>query len=813
MSKLADVHCIIRHFKIKHVLLLLITYSVSFSLWIFYPIYHETLPSPPSWSSLGFSTEYSYSPTKGIENIIKYKEYYKFHWKDWVDLSPLLSPSESSSDSGPTNLNSKNENNKNQQHDYIPPSCNYTKLFEHYSKRNNRRLPKELRKCSNLDYLASHTTNPSQIIFLSSDNWPSSNGKFQSSDFSNTKRSENTSENNNSTTIDFTSENSLIALSQTYSKLNHVDKQQQQYLKHFLNSQSVQQALRIILSPMKRYEIKPNLTDEQILSGYQSTQSRSLISLLFSKLIPSTKPFLPQFVSSEPERKLSNLYRPTHGEMIRRVQTSIYKENLLKPLHEEFSIESWQSGDNQNLISSTMKKLILPRESVESYINFQPTEWKSSQQLQQTNEKDQSNQPAMSLEESYHENFLETHTDGVKNSSKYFREHTMGSNGFHFDFRFYHHELTAPQRVIGIHHLFRAWSKFTQDENIISWLAHGTLLGWYWNGLSLPWDSDIDIQVPIAELDRLARKYNNTLIIENFNNNNNNKSQKSKTEQEDNLGSQNELDNKREGIYLLDITPSYISREKGNGENVIDARFIDTSTGLFIDITGIAHAQDPKTKSMRYGCKNNHFYELDDLFPLRLTLFEGAPTYIPNNYPKILGEEYKNWDNFVCRPHMFNHELGIWVEKFACRKQLRGFENLDVLFKNTSSRSEFLEKNILNINETSASELEYNNNPERYCERSEIRVIFEETNHLTYMHQQEMALLESFLLKNKTTIDTEKEPNKNNNNNKIYKHYVQGDDDINNNNKRNLTDLNDQELEQLAQFLTRQPPAYQFLSE
>ena len=50
------------------------------------------------------------------------------------------------------------------------------------------------------------------------------------------------------------------------------------------------------------------------------------------------------------------------------------------------------------------------------------------------------------------------------------------------------------------------------------------------------------------------------------------------------------------GRYFLDIGSFITLREKGNGNNNIDARFIDIDTGLYIDITALAlsNSETPK---------------------------------------------------------------------------------------------------------------------------------------------------------------------------------------------------------------------------
>jgi hypothetical protein len=79
---------------------------------------------------------------------------------------------------------------------------------------------------------------------------------------------------------------------------------------------------------------------------------------------------------------------------------------------------------------------------------------------------------------------------------------------------------------------------------------------------------------------------------------------------------------------------------RGDGANIIDARWIDTRNGLFIDITGLAETH-PDTKPGIWSCKNYHRYHTSELYPLRETIFEGVPAKVPYNYDKILVDEYK----------------------------------------------------------------------------------------------------------------------------------------------------------------------------
>ena len=91
--------------------------------------------------------------------------------------------------------------------------------------------------------------------------------------------------------------------------------------------------------------------------------------------------------------------------------------------------------------------------------------------------------------------------------------------------------------------------------------------------------------------------------------------------------------------YLLDINPNNVDRVRGDGMNVIDARWIDVRNGLFIDITGLSET-NPSTQPGVWSCKNFHRYRTRDLYPLRETVFQGVPALVPYAFDKILTEEY-----------------------------------------------------------------------------------------------------------------------------------------------------------------------------
>lgn len=150
---------------------------------------------------------------------------------------------------------------------------------------------------------------------------------------------------------------------------------------------------------------------------------------------------------------------------------------------------------------------------------------------------------------------------------KYFEEVLLSRTraslqGGHFDWRFFSGDVPLDQRQSILSRLLQNWFKLTTNAGLHSWIAHGNLLAYSFNGLNFPWDDDIDVQMPFNDLAKFAERYNGSLIVE---------------DPEEGFGR-----------YFIDVTSSLTHRLKGNGNNHIDARFIDVDTGLFIDITGLA---------------------------------------------------------------------------------------------------------------------------------------------------------------------------------------------------------------------------------
>ncbi|KAJ3165900.1 hypothetical protein HDU88_003775 [Geranomyces variabilis] len=202
----------------------------------------------------------------------------------------------------------------------------------------------------------------------------------------------------------------------------------------------------------------------------------------------------------------------------------------------------------------------------------------------------------------------------------------------HFDARWFVAKTPDELRPPLIKSLFAAWSRFADERQIPYWIMHGSLLGWYFGGRQMPWDDDMDIQVNANMLYVLA-KYNMT---------------------------------RGTGIdtrYILDVNPNHTTRHHEKS-NVIDARFIDTHTGHFIDITGLAFPTEEDEVVM---CKTPHRYRLDQIYPLVRTLYEGVQTWRPYAVPDLLRKEYGSGvlKKLTYNRHRFDAAKNRWLKDLS----------------------------------------------------------------------------------------------------------------------------------------------------
>ncbi|KAL2871069.1 putative C6 transcription factor [Aspergillus lucknowensis] len=166
--------------------------------------------------------------------------------------------------------------------------------------------------------------------------------------------------------------------------------------------------------------------------------------------------------------------------------------------------------------------------------------------------------------------------------------------------------------------LIQTYLSIMADLGAETWIMHGSLLAWWWNQKIFPWDNDLDVQISEPVIHFLADYYN-------------------MTEHHFDIA---DVEGGR--TYLLEINPNYVIRSKSDKANVIDGRWIDTSSGLFIDITAV-RADDARRENGEPGalmCKDRHNFDESEIWPLRNSYFEDVPAKIPYAYTKLLQDEY-----------------------------------------------------------------------------------------------------------------------------------------------------------------------------
>lgn len=192
------------------------------------------------------------------------------------------------------------------------------------------------------------------------------------------------------------------------------------------------------------------------------------------------------------------------------------------------------------------------------------------------------------------------------------------------------------------------------DIGVETWIMHGSLVGWYWNRRILPWDSDVDLQISERSIEHLAQYYN--MSTHRFK-----------------VG-----DSALRRNYLLEINPHFRNGSTADKVNMIDARWIDTDTGLFLDLTTLRRNDTAITAGDDGAmmCKDGHHYQYDDIYPLRETTFEGVPAKVPYSYVDIIVEEYKERaiSQVIFEGHRFDDSKQEWIPliQMPSQQQVRG---------------------------------------------------------------------------------------------------------------------------------------------
>lgn len=335
--------------------------------------------------------------------------------------------------------------------------------------------------------------------------------------------------------------------------------------------------------------------------------------------------------------------------------------------------------------------------------------------------------------------------------------------GGHYDWRFFKGliNLTDLQLPV-LHGLLLAWLRFTSANELTTWVAHGSLLSWYWNGMTFPWDADIDVQMPVVDLHKLARNFNQTIVVD--------------------FGPDVQ-NNVRYGRYFVDCGTWISHRQTENGLNFIDARFVDLDSGLYIDITGLALSNtmaperydknlpqllirsDPfevQNKINRergkpifrvpddrevernlllkvFNCRNNHFQSLDELSPLKLTYVDGVPAYVPNDFVSMLQAEYgvSSTGAIKHRNYAFFPRIRLWQDIRSVRRHINGAQS-ESSKVDLGADTIAAKENVDKVSEFSFSDQDY---IQLMASEPQLLVDYLVSRDVTSLHEREMDAL------------------------------------------------------------------------
>ncbi|XP_014551309.1 hypothetical protein COCVIDRAFT_113211 [Bipolaris victoriae FI3] len=310
--------------------------------------------------------------------------------------------------------------------------------------------------------------------------------------------------------------------------------------------------------------------------------------------------------------------------------------------------------------------------------------------------------------------------------TKYFYESTFNS---HYDGRFASAELPFRERVWNLRLMLKAYTETMDQIGIQTWIMHGCLLGWWWNGGLMPWDKDLDFLVEEEGMQELGEWWNMTvhhfpaasLGLDDARSAESNRWASERHAAQDDESDPKEDDTARSKRlaweqevhengkkYLLEVNPNYNNKSTSDKYNLIDARWIDTSNGLYIDITTLhiaplssaqesdlnnnneddpfsltpsftthpsPHEPDPYSEEIQLYVKDTHAYLSSQIYPLRTSYLEKVAIKVPFAYEEVLLEEYgsealtESWYN----GYAFESEKGVWVERNPSLEEARYF--------------------------------------------------------------------------------------------------------------------------------------------
>ncbi|KAH6687850.1 LicD family-domain-containing protein [Plectosphaerella plurivora] len=185
-----------------------------------------------------------------------------------------------------------------------------------------------------------------------------------------------------------------------------------------------------------------------------------------------------------------------------------------------------------------------------------------------------------------------------------------------YDGRFADHALGKEGHRAASKVLIQTYMATIRDLGMDTWIMHESLLGWWWNKKSLPWEDHHSVLVTEPTLHQLASYYNMTTYYYEY----------------------SAIPKGRK--FLLDINPHYADKDSNAGSNIVDARWIDTETGLFLDISMAGYDNSLPAGEGFIISRDGQKFKYTSIFPLIDTKFENVPVRIPFEYKDLLVKEF-----------------------------------------------------------------------------------------------------------------------------------------------------------------------------
>jgi lipopolysaccharide cholinephosphotransferase len=167
-------------------------------------------------------------------------------------------------------------------------------------------------------------------------------------------------------------------------------------------------------------------------------------------------------------------------------------------------------------------------------------------------------------------------------------------------------------------------------NNIKYMLGYGNLLGAILYNGWIPWDGDMDIMVAEEDYEKLDNILKKDLPLEMW----------YQTNETDEKYIQNNINK------IRDLNSCYIQYSDNGGTHWHNGLQIDLTKYKFID-----------HKLITYDVNNLKDILYDDIYPLKLHNYEDTEFYIPNNYEKILDQQYgPEWREILPVEKRYPHE-------------------------------------------------------------------------------------------------------------------------------------------------------------